>query len=290
MADFNPSDAAFEGFRITREHPAVMPVWAVLQFVVSTALIWALVSSGFQAAMMDLQQAGGQPDLEALGPTSTAFVRKFALLLPLSILVNTLIQAAVMRMVLRPSERSFGYLRFGGDELRIAAVQVITGLIIGGFSFFGLVIISAIIGIGGVFGALVSFPLMLGYVAAIIFLSVRLSLAIPATFVRGRIDIRGAWELTRGKFWPICTVFLLAFVLYLVVLLAGSMIGSAIGFVFGGANPPEGAATFADYLSPGQIVGNLVGSVIAAMGSAILYAPGAVIYRKLASQTAPNVF
>jgi hypothetical protein len=47
--------------------------------------------------------------------------------------------------------------------------------------------------------------------AAIIFLSVRLSLVVPYSIASGRFDLRGIWEITYGNFWPLLLLFLLAF-------------------------------------------------------------------------------
>lgn len=44
-----------------------------------------------------------------------------------------------------------------------------------------------------------------------VFLSTRLSLMVPYAIAAGRFDLRGSWELTKGNFWPLVLVFLLAF-------------------------------------------------------------------------------
>lgn len=43
------------------------------------------------------------------------------------------------------------------------------------------------------------------------FLWTRLSLMVPYAIAAGRFDLRGSWELTKGNFWPLVLVFLLAF-------------------------------------------------------------------------------
>lgn len=44
-----------------------------------------------------------------------------------------------------------------------------------------------------------------------IFLSTRLSLMVPYAIAAGRFGLRGSWELSKGNFWPLVLVVLLAF-------------------------------------------------------------------------------
>lgn len=286
MADFSPADAAFEGFRLTREHPGVIPFWAILGGVSSTAFLWAVLSSGY--LQVALQATGGQPDPEQLMPAATALMRRLTFVLPLALIVDALVQTAIARMVLRPSERSIGYLRLGADELRVFAARLVVAIGVGGYCLAGLMVMS-LAAAAGAGGALMLIPIMLGFFAGLFILLVRLSLTTAATFATGRIGIRASWDLTKDRFWQVVSAYGIAVALYLVVVIAGAMIGQVVVLAFGPTVDIVTVKTFAEAMTLGQIVSIVIGAVFGALGMAILHAPAPVIYRSL-TKGAAEVF
>jgi hypothetical protein len=72
-----------------------------------------------------------------------------------------------------------------------------------------------------------------------IWVGVRLSLVTPYTFAEHKIDLKGAWGLTRGRFWPLLGMLVLAVIFYIMVWLLISIIGVALVALAGG---PEAIA------------------------------------------------
>src|SRR6185437_7933517 len=67
MATFSPTDAALEGFRITRERPRVMLIWSLANLVVSTVMALGLIAMfGPMLAEIENVNAGGDDPAQAL--------------------------------------------------------------------------------------------------------------------------------------------------------------------------------------------------------------------------------
>ncbi|HYG25546.1 MAG TPA: hypothetical protein VD906_01425, partial [Caulobacteraceae bacterium] len=61
MATFSPTDAALEGFRIAREKPRVLLVWAAVNFVVSALVgLLLILLFGERLAELDAASQSGQ--------------------------------------------------------------------------------------------------------------------------------------------------------------------------------------------------------------------------------------
>jgi hypothetical protein len=290
MADFSPSDAAFEGFRITREHPGVIPVWSLIQVGIAAALLWAMASSGYLAAVEALGKTpGATPDMAPLVAVTEAMFRKLLPVLPFVLVGYALLQAAVSRMVLRPQQRSLGYIRVGADEFRVLVAQLLVSLITAGFLIGGLAVFSIVAAIGGIAGGLLLIPLLIAFCGGFIVLAVRLSLAAPATFATGKIAIGLSWTMTKGRFWQVFGANAIAFALYAVMVVIASLLSQSLQSVLDGAAATSDLTSFKAMLTPGQILSQVLMAVITALGTAILYAPGAYIYRVVA-QDRSDVF
>ena len=112
---------------------------------------------------------------------------------------------------------------------------------------------------------LVALPLL----AAIIYVSVRLSLIMPATADQGAIRIFRSWPLTRGAFWKILAASLLIQLPFLFALQAIDLSARAGGL--------GGPAVFAAAL----IAGVLSGAVLSPLSAAL----AAYLYRHLSPRT-----
>jgi len=244
-----------------------------------------MLSSGYLQAMMAIQAKGGQPDPAEMIPAATALMGRLVFVLPLALVVETLIQTAIVRMVLRPSERSIGYLRLGADELRVFAARLIVAIGVGAYCLAGLMVMS-LAAAGGIAGAVLLFPIMLAFFAGLFGLLVRLSLTTAATFADKQIGIRASWVLTKGRFWQVVSAYGIAVALYLVVITAGAIIGQVVILAFGPVVDMATVTAFAEAMTPGQIVSIVIGAIFGALGIAILHAPAAVIYRSLTKDQA----
>ena len=297
MAEFSPTDSALEGFRLAREHPSTIAIWAVISMILTVATYVLLIPAvgaqltEFMALASPQGGPGAQPQpadqeklvalMSQMGP---AMLRVYPPILLITLVVNAVISAANMRMVLRPEEHSPGFLRLGADELRILAVMIVKALILFGLSLVGSMLAGLSIALMGPIGALPAVLIFLALIAAGVVISVRLSLATPQTFAERRIMIFQSWGLTAGRFGPLIGCYLLTFVLMIVVLIVGSLLTGAItlaaGMIMGGA-PKADFSSIQAFFTPLQIIELVLGSVISGMVLAIKGSPPAVIYQRL---------
>lgn len=299
MSEFKPTDAALEGFRLTRENPKAFGVWVLMSFVIS---LLGVVVDGF---MPESVKSG----LDAINAEQTLTARQFldtlilvAPILILGLAVLSIMAAAVYRLIFRHDDPRFGYLRLGADELRLMALTVI---------YIGIAI-GLVVGVGmvaGVFVALVSilvpaaqtFASLAGTLFSfgiIIYVLVRLSLAPVATFAERRLSIFESWTLTRGVFWPLFGAYALAITCIVAVglLMMTVFVGvaGAVVLLTGGQLADVKAIFAADnanlksYLSVGVIAYAVVNSVLSALYNAVIAAPGAVAYQQLHGWPPPS--
>jgi len=299
MTGFSATDAALEGFRITRERPKALLAWTLFCFAVSVVSVLITVNMPKEArdAMESLQSDPSQtPDVNAL-------IQALAVLSPILVFglaVQCVMAAAVYRIVLKPADEKFSYLRLGKDELRLMALTLIylvlgvmmlaaAQIAIGVVSFIGSLLGQAVFAF--VFAAAELFTLgMFFYVA------VRMSLAPVITFDRERLAILDSWAMTHGQFWRLLGAYLLAIccviVVAVLVLVLFSLVAGIVMLASGGSladlsrvfAPDE--TTLRTYLNPFMIAYMLVGSVFTAIYYAVIAAPGALAYRELTGKAA----
>lgn len=282
MAEFSPSDAALEGFRIGRENPAGLAVWTILYFAASLFSGMLLIRTGAAQGLADLvtMSQAAQPDpaqmavaWQQLGP---ALLPSY---LPL-IVVQLLIQAAVLRVILRP-QSGRAYLRVSLDEILVLAAFVIVMAI----TLAGIIVLSTV----GAFLGLAGLALaLLAGMAWMVFVSIRLSLIYPQAVADGSVSPRRAWALTRGRFWPVFGAQALAVIFFVIVALLGSVVAYAIRTLGGVAEGPP--TTMAGLMEAGSLGARAVESLLQALGLVLLSSPAAVIYRKVSGRGAAEAF
>ena len=293
---FSPSDAAVEGFRVLRRRPDVVAVWVGLYLV----LTFAALGAGWQVLGPDLRtlltafQAHLAPSVVQVFAQKVRFAEM--LTTPFSVAVQAVFGAAVLRSVIRPESRNFGYLAFGGDEFRQFLVQLVYGAIMVGVTLAWVlfVIVFTAIGIAAagvssaqmgkaVLGAIVVGGVVGG--AGALYVGVRLSLAPAMTFAEGEFRFFESWGKTRGVFWRLLGAYVLSFLLALImslalvvvaILLGGAVylgVGGPAVFSAHGFGPELVAAVW-----PAAVAGVVPLSLSSVLYALLLRAPAAHIY------------
>lgn len=265
------TEAAFEGFRITRHNPGAVLIWAAVWLVGLIAAVFATLP--FVAPFVqEIIAAQGNP--ESLSPAAQAGISRagFAVL-PIVLLVQAFVMTAVYRAVLRPSPKGFGYLRIGRDELRMFVVVIALGAVSLIINLGSSVLETAAAQAAGmVVGAIVSMVL---FVVSIV-ISVRLSLIAPLSFLRGKLAFSEGWRASKPLFWPLLGVTVLSLTLALIVVFLLVMIGWPLQTVIVGT---------AGATSPLAVVGSLLMLLLMPLGAAlvttIVWAPFAALCRTM---------
>lgn len=288
---FSASDAAFEGFRLTRRAPVAMLVWTLF-YAVGIVAFFALAAGQVAALMKAAAVLESRPvtDISDLQPFMAIYGSMMAWMLPVSLLFGAVLSAAVARAVLEPGKTAFGYLRLGGDELRVLAVSLILGVVFGVGSAVVFGVIMSLFGYiqAAGLGALAILPILL-FLAAIgglIWAAVRLSLAIPITMAEKRIAPFASWGMTKGVFWPLLGMALLAGVLSILVSFLGGLVAAPVTMLAGAqvdwTTVLEGG--FAEIIRAAwlpALIWVLINSLLSALQLAILYAPFSRAYLAL---------
>ncbi|CAN5154341.1 hypothetical protein BH10PSE2_BH10PSE2_16770 [soil metagenome] len=288
---FSASDAAFEGFRQVRRHPLALVYWAVAYAAVM-GLAFLIAGPLFIDVMSRAEALKGvidpsMTDLEGMG---RSYATLFALVMPLALVFSAVLSAAVARAVLRPSEKSFGYMRLGADELRVLGVSILLGLVIAAAWLMGCVLVSLVAGVAGATGiGLLWIPAVLlgvGVVVAVAWLSVRLSLAVPIVVAERRFTLFASYALTKGHTLALLGMAIIAGVMTLLVSLLGAIVAMPITAISGGAElmTELGGQDVMQILAhawPAILSWILVNAILSALQLAVLYAPFSAAYRDI---------
>ncbi|HYC66600.1 hypothetical protein [Brevundimonas sp.] len=303
---FSATEAAFEGFRLVRRNPLVLVAWTVLYAVVSLAALFAMAPVveqlvGWQEEARTLRE-GAEPGIDAVWSMMAEFggiMIQMAWLIPVAMVVEAMMAAAVARGVLRPRNGAFGYLSLGMDEVRVLVVTFVLGLFmilacVAVSVAFGVVVAAArSAGAGGWIGLIVFLGLLAG-VWLLIWLAVRLSLAVPITVAEQRFAFFDSFALTKGRFWPLLGMAVIAIVMVIIIELLSSIVSMPVGVMSGlespawGSNPsPEHLRAMLDSSNPWVILSVVIESVVKALTVGVIYAPFAAAYRGIKGAQAP---
>jgi hypothetical protein len=307
---FSATDAAFEGFRVVRRKPVVLLWWTLLNAVLVLAMFAILggASDSFAefamiAEEVEANTAAGQPSPEdtarMFGAMGGVFAM-FAWLFPLQLVVTSMLTAAITRSVVRPSESSFGYLRLGMDEVRVFLVVLVLTLllyVVYVACVLGVVITAVVAGmIGEGWAWLAAAVAVLAAIALMVWLAVRWSLAVPITVAERRMAFFDSFALTRGRFWPLLGMAIIAIVMVIVIFLLTMLVTAPInmmaGFnMFSAMENDDPGALFEMYTlsNPWIVASALASAVVNSLVAGVWYAPFAAAYRDLKGTGTPEL-
>ncbi len=276
------TDEAFVGFRITREKPVLL-LWLGLVYVVSMLLTFGLGYNAIKSllAMMQLVQNGSEPSQEEFIAAAKNYGQLMLVSWPISLVTMALTATAVVRAVLQPEDSRFGYLRFSKDEMRTFLALFLMGLIWFGLMLVSLLIVGMAATAGMAAGMFAGLIVVLVALVAAFYLAVKLSLVVPITVMEKRIGIAESFRLTKGHFWPLAGLGLLAIVLSIGVSLLVNIISIPFSVISnGGFGPLLGdPITFASAIG---MTGSLVLSILLTSAQMlIVYSPFSAAYRKI---------
>lgn len=135
---------------------------------------------------------------------------------------------AVCRATLHPYKTGRAYLRLGGNELRVFALLLMLAIASTiAMLLLGLIGDLVLAGIGAATGSAGRWPqaiLALLVMGAVILVQVRLSIALPLTYLYEQITVDEAWTLSRGHFWSLFGAFVAISLLLLAAWIAVMLI------------------------------------------------------------------
>jgi hypothetical protein len=295
---FSASDAAFEGFRLVRRNPLALVAWALVYAVLSLGALVAV--AGIVEPLIEWSERAEA--LESSNPTPAEFGAMFqafgqiflqiSWLIPISLFVSAVLAAAVARGVLNPKAKGFGYLRCGMDEVRVTAVTFVLGLLMTLLCVAVVMVIGMIGGFstasGANWGWLIALAAGLGGFGLVIWLAVRLSLAVPITVAENRMAFFDSFAVTKGRFWPLLGMAIIAGVMTLIISFLSSIITMPLGMMsgmegmnFGPNSDPELLRAALDISNPWVIASSLVEAIVYALTVGVMYAPFAAAYRDI---------
>jgi hypothetical protein len=195
MAAFSASDAGLEGFQVIRKHWRLIVGWAGFNLVGLVAAVAIFVIVGvFYAATVggDASQFGAVIG----GPLVTLA----------TLVIQLMIGMALYRMMFRPEERGWLYLRFGPDELRGIGVTLVLAAGLGAVALLAVGVARAVQPLGGAGPVIVG----LAAIGVAFWLVMRFGFAGPLCVAERRIDFARSWRLSRGHSWALVGMTVLA--------------------------------------------------------------------------------
>lgn len=301
---FSATDAAFEGFRLVRRNPMALVVWSALYLILSLASLYASAASlGGMVAMNELiegMEASPPASFEDMFPVFEAYGQAMShtlWLMPISLLVGSVIHAAVARGVLTPEDKAFGYVRFGMDEVRVLVVSIVVTL---AAILIYCLAIAVVIAIGAVAIAteqawmgLIVVVAIFAAIALMIWLAVRWSLAIPIVVAEKRFAFFDSFARTKGRFWPLLGMAIIAgllsvviwFLSMIVAMPVSMMSGMGMMSAMGASTDPSAMLEAFDPTNPWMIATAVLNAVIYGLMVGVVYAPFSAAYRDIVGST-----
>lgn len=273
-----------EGFRLTREHPGVMLAWSAV-YLGGIMLIGLVMMASLGPQFISMIQKGQLSSPEELDDVAGMLAQSwpaFLLVLLMTALLMSIITGGVMRLVLRPGEHGFAHLRVSRTELKLTAANLLC-IGIGAISMIVGIVFTAGASQMGSVGASLAVGLFLAFA---LWVGVRLSLLLPIVFQTGQISLRMAWDQTRGHFWQLFGMIVLAVIFYVIVWILFSIIGLAVVELSGGEAAMQDVTRITPITAIAAVITLVLQFLLQVLQIVMIYAPFAVAYRDLVLEDA----
>ena len=311
MARFSVTAAATSGFGLIGREPLAVLVWGLVVLVVLVlpcfGLVWTVLPDFVSFAKL-AEAPGGDPSGQAAMSQMMQLQSKMMLFNLLYWVggtgVKAVLAAAVFRAVLEPGQKGFAYLKLGAQELWLALVSLVMGILAYVACMAAAVIVAICAAIAYFAGAqsgpaagvgaciLVAVVLGLTAAGALIWALLRLSMAGPMSFSERKFLLFESWTFTRGQAWPLLGMtLLLGLIIVALELVLYAVFGVGL-FAFGlklvprmqdmTNQPPE---AWLRLLWPYIAGVALVGSLLSGPALALVFTPWATAYRDLKAST-----
>lgn len=194
-----------------KERGGALLIWTFVQLLATIASAFAM-GSVMRNSMGAMMAGASQEAVQASYGLQSFLVGL------ISLVVGTIISAAVQRSVLRPAEGGPGWLRLGADELRLFGLLLLYVIVFA----LAFVVLGVVVGLtAGTSAQALTLLLTVGMIAAISYFGTKLSLTFPLTLKRGAFAIGDGWALTKGHFW---TLFVTYFIVFIALMIVGFLI------------------------------------------------------------------
>lgn len=304
MTGFSYGQAVGAGFRVLGRTPWAVLAWAgayLLMVALPSYLLIAQALPDMITTYRDAAQAavgGAPPNLERVLALRSKLAITQPLLFVLHIVSRAILMGAVYRAVLEPDAKAWGYLRLSKQELWLGLTYLV-------FAVMGVILVltlmvplsiaaaigemSARHGGGNPIEVLLLVLIFLAGIGAIIWLMLRLSLALPASWAQGRFVLYESWTLTRDQGFKLFLVGLTLLAIVGIIDLAAWLgawtliLNHLVGAGSWRAALHSSASELAQRLLPIIIGVGVVGSVFGMAIYAVVVAPWAEMYRQLSA-------
>ena len=307
MARFSATGAATSGFGLIGREPLAVLAWGLVVLVVLVlpcfGLVWMVIPD-FAAFAKATEAQAGDPSGQAAISQMMQLQSKMMLFNLLYWLggtgVKAVLAAAVFRAILEPGQKGFAYLKLGAQELWLALVSLVMGVL----AYMACVAAAIVVALSAALayfvgvqsgqaagvGACILVAVILGLAAAgaLIWAMLRLSMAGPMSFSERKFLLFESWTFTRGQAWPLLGMTLLLGVIIVALELVLYAVFGVGVFAFGlqlvqrmqamTGQPPE---AWLRLLWPYIAVFAFIGSLLSGPARALVFAPWATAYRDL---------
>lgn len=300
MAHLDIGKTAFSGFGAIKRQPLPPVIWGVVTLLLSVGpmlLVLPALSEFFELALSGVRN-NTQPD-----PAQTALpMAQLNAVTPLiwisTLLAYGLSTGALFRLMLKPEEKSWFYMRVGMAEVMLVVVTIVYVV----FFMMAFAVAAGVVAVFAVIARLISESAMIPVaivfgllaVGVLIWGSVRFSLGLAMSWERKGFHLFDSWALTKGHAFGIFLVWVVNFIVCLLLTFAvGIVVGGILIAVlastgaFQAMTAEDAASLFTPErlmaLWPFAVAWVLIASILQSYMTVIQTAPWAEAYRQLAS-------